>query len=79
MPLPRQHLPDPSDDAPAATPAAASPRKPAKTADKLANLGLARDIDLVLHLPMRYEDETSLTPIGELVPGETAQTEGVVF
>ncbi|WP_437437711.1 ATP-dependent DNA helicase RecG [Trinickia violacea] len=57
------------DDAPAKLP---------KTADKLAKLGLKRDIDLVLHLPMRYEDETSLTPIGELLPGETAQTEGVV-
>lgn len=51
----------------------------AKTADKLARLGLHRDIDLVLHLPMRYEDETTLTPIGELLPGGTAQTEGVVF
>jgi ATP-dependent DNA helicase RecG len=52
--------------------------KPVKTADKLAKLGLTRDIDLVLHLPMRYEDETTLTPMGELLPGETAQTEGVV-
>jgi len=50
-----------------------------KTADKLAKLGLKSDIDLVLHLPMRYEDETSLTPIGELIPGDNAQTEGVVF
>ncbi|MEA3120499.1 MAG: ATP-dependent helicase RecG, partial [Paraburkholderia sp.] len=55
------------------------PAKTAKTADKLAKLGLARDIDLVLHLPMRYEDETALTPIGDMLPGETAQTEGVVF
>jgi ATP-dependent DNA helicase RecG len=85
MPLPPPHLPDPSDDVPAAEPVVASPRKAAKVAkvtkaaDKLAKLGLTRDIDLVLHLPMRYEDETSLTPIGELLPGETAQTEGVVF
>jgi len=50
-----------------------------KTADKLAKLGLKSDIDLVLHLPMRYEDETSLTPIGELIPGDIAQTEGIVF
>ncbi|HKT96323.1 MAG TPA: ATP-dependent DNA helicase RecG [Paraburkholderia sp.] len=50
-----------------------------KTADRLAKLGLTRDIDLVLHLPMRYEDETTLTPIGELLPGGVAQTEGVVF
>ena len=50
--------------------------KPVKTVDKLA---LTRSIDLVLHLPMRYEDETTLTPIGELLPGGIAQTEGVVF
>jgi ATP-dependent DNA helicase RecG len=51
----------------------------AKTADKLAKLGLTSDINLVLHLPMRYEDETSLTPISHLLPGGMAQTEGVVF
>jgi ATP-dependent DNA helicase RecG len=60
-------------------PAAAKKPTLAKTADKLAKLGLTRDIDLVLHLPMRYEDETSLTPIGELLPGGIAQTEGVVY
>jgi len=37
-----------------------------------------RDIDFVLHLPLRYEDETTLTPISALQPGCTAQTEGVV-
>lgn len=61
---------------------AESPKKAAalpKTADKLAKLGLKSDIDLALHLPMRYEDETTLTPIGELIPGDNAQTEGVVF
>ncbi|SIO68414.1 ATP-dependent DNA helicase RecG [Paraburkholderia phenazinium] len=51
----------------------------AKTVDKLAKLGLTSDINLVLHLPMRYEDETSLTPIAHLLPGGIAQTEGVVF
>ena len=50
-----------------------------KTADRLAKLGLKSAIDLVLHLPMRYEDETTLTPIGELLPGGVEQTEGVVF
>ncbi|SAK65310.1 ATP-dependent DNA helicase RecG [Caballeronia temeraria] len=57
----------------------AKPKPVVKTADKLARLGLKSDIDLVLHLPMRYEDETQLTPIGELIPGDIAQTEGVVF
>jgi ATP-dependent DNA helicase RecG len=65
------------------TPARKKPakEKPAatKTADRLAKLGLTRGIDLVLHLPMRYEDETTLTSIGELLPGGIAQTEGVVF
>ena len=77
-----------ADDAPqgkkkasAAKPKPEKPEKPAatKTADRLAKLGLTRDIDLVLHLPMRYEDETTLTPIGELLPGGASQTEGVVF
>ncbi|MGV7243162.1 ATP-dependent DNA helicase RecG, partial [Caballeronia sp. M23-90] len=36
---------------------------PPKPVDKLAKLGLKSDIDLVLHLPMRYEDETTITPI----------------
>ncbi len=59
--------------------AAKAAPKLVKTADKLAKLGLTRSIDLVLHLPMRYEDETTLTPMRELLPGELAQTEGVVY
>jgi ATP-dependent DNA helicase RecG len=51
---------------------------PETTADKLARMGLARDIDLALHLPMRYEDETELTPVSDLLPGQSAQVEGVV-
>ena len=48
------------------------------TADKLDKLGLKRDIDLILHLPMRYEDETTLRKIGDVLPSELAQVEGVV-
>ncbi|HEX6704018.1 MAG TPA: ATP-dependent DNA helicase RecG [Albitalea sp.] len=44
----------------------------------LAKLGLVRDIDLALHLPLRYEDETRITPIAALRDGDTAQVEGVV-
>lgn len=66
-------------DKAAEKPTAKDKPKLAKTADRLAKLGLTRDIDLVLHLPMRYEDETTLTPIGELLPGGVAQTEGVVY
>ena len=36
-------------------------------------LGLRSDIDLALHLPLRYEDETRLVPIGALRDGEVAQ------
>jgi len=44
----------------------------------LEKLGLVRDMDLALHLPIRYEDETRLVPIGELRDGCNAQVEGVV-
>ncbi len=47
-------------------------------ADQLAKLGIARDADVVLHLPLRYEDHTRLTPLASLAPGLATQTEGVV-
>lgn len=48
------------------------------TLTKLAKLGIHQRADLLLHLPLRYEDETRLTPIAELQSGETAQVEGVI-
>ena len=59
----------------AAAPAAAPG---AGLAEKLARLGIARDDDLVLHLPLRYEDHTRLTPIAALREGDLVQVEGVV-
>ncbi|WP_420476782.1 ATP-dependent DNA helicase RecG [Noviherbaspirillum sp. ST9] len=49
-------------------------------AAKLARLGLRTDMDLVLHLPLRYEDETQVLPIKEagFMGGTSAQVEGVV-
>ncbi len=44
----------------------------------LAKLGLLRDIDLALHLPLRYEDETRVTAIADARDGEPVQIEGVV-
>ncbi|MEP7100514.1 MAG: ATP-dependent DNA helicase RecG, partial [Burkholderiales bacterium] len=44
----------------------------------LEKLGLVRPIDFALHLPMRYEDETRLVPIGSLRDGGVGQIEGVV-
>ncbi|CAH0444213.1 ATP-dependent DNA helicase RecG [Ralstonia pseudosolanacearum] len=79
-----------TDAAPAAGPRRARAAKPAdkpaaktaRPADKLAKLGLRRDVDLVLHLPMRYEDETALLTIAEAVArantGWAAQVDGVV-
>ncbi len=44
-------------------------------AAKLAKLGLRSDADLILHLPLRYEDETRITPLAEVPPGEPVQVE----
>ena len=60
-------------------PAADAPRKALSAPVRaMHKLGLLRDIDLALHLPMRYEDETRLVPIGELRDFETAQVQGTV-
>jgi ATP-dependent DNA helicase RecG len=47
---------------------------------RLAKLGLRSDMDLVLHLPMRYEDETQVVSIREacMRGGQAWQVEGVV-
>lgn len=45
---------------------------------KLARLGLHTVQDLLLHLPLRYEDHTRLYPIGDLLPGIFASVEGEV-
>jgi ATP-dependent DNA helicase RecG len=61
--------------APSQTPADKPLSGPQKA---LRRLGLDSDMDLALHLPLRYEDETRLTPIAELRDGDQAQVEGVV-
>ncbi len=54
------------------------PGATALVAAKLEKLGLTCQADLVLHLPLRFEDETRITPIAEAVPGEAAQFEVTV-
>jgi ATP-dependent DNA helicase RecG len=49
------------------------------TQSKFAKLGIHTPFDLVLHLPLRYEDETQITRIADLVPGEAAQVEGEII
>jgi len=46
---------------------------------KLAKLGLARRGDPLLHLPLRYEDETAVTPIADAPPGAPVQVEAEVL
>ena len=46
--------------------------------DRLALLGISQLSDLVLHLPLRYEDETRIVSIHEALSGDTVQIEGTV-
>ncbi|HRP65176.1 MAG TPA: ATP-dependent DNA helicase RecG [Thauera sp.] len=48
-------------------------------AGRLAKLDLHGPRDLLVHLPLRYEDETRLTPIASVRPGFPAQIEGEVL
>ena len=48
------------------------------TLAKLAKLGIHHRADLLLHLPLRYEDETHLAPIATVQPGETVQVQGTI-
>jgi ATP-dependent DNA helicase RecG len=66
-----------------ARPAANSPSPPpsrseASAAKRLERLGIRREFDLVLHLPLRYEDETRITPIAAAPGGAPVQIEGTV-
>ena len=74
------------------SPPAASPRKapPAEAGTghavapksqpqkALEKLGLRRDIDLALHLPLRYEDETRITRLADARDGDMVQIEAQV-
>ena len=58
----------------------AAPTRAEKIDDKLLKLGLRSDMDKVLHLPMRYEDETEIKSISEagFIFGRAVQVEGIV-
>jgi ATP-dependent DNA helicase RecG len=51
---------------------------PKTVRERLARLDIVRDFDLVLHLPLRYVDETHLYPIRDAPFGQTVQVEGTV-
>ncbi len=61
-------------EAPLSTLSGVGPR----AAEKLAAHGLLRVQDLWLHLPLRYEDRTRISPIRALQPGLPVQVEGRV-
>ena len=58
-----------------ATPAHAAKSPMQKALDRL---GLTRDIDRALHLPLRYEDETHITRLADAREGDHIQIEGTV-
>jgi ATP-dependent DNA helicase RecG len=72
-PMARQR-PDPSPSSRA--PVVPGVSKP--TLALLAKLGIARPFDLVLHLPLRYDDETRLYAIGEAPLGPPVLVEGSI-
>lgn len=57
------------------TPATVPKSQPQKALEKL---GLRRDIDLALHLPLRYEDETRITRLADARDGDMVQIEAQV-
>ena len=50
-----------------------------KSAGKFEKLGLRSSFDFVLHLPLRYEDETALTPVHEAPQGRPVLVEARVM
>lgn len=52
-------------------------KKPTQ-AQLLEKLGLIEDMDFIVHLPLRYEDQTQIYEIASVAVGEYAQIEGSV-
>ncbi|MET3476071.1 ATP-dependent DNA helicase RecG [Variovorax atrisoli] len=78
--MPAKKAPIPPAEATAAAPAKPSPPGSglSQVQRALRKLGLVRDIDFALYLPMRYEDETRIVRIADTRDGDMAQVEGVV-
>lgn len=68
----------PEKPAAAPAPAPAPGAGPSPVQRALRKLGLLRDIDFALYLPMRYEDETRIVRLADTRDGDTAQIEAVV-
>ncbi|MCB5363065.1 ATP-dependent DNA helicase RecG [Pusillimonas sp. CC-YST705] len=46
---------------------------------RLQRLGLQHEQDFIVHLPLRYEDQTQVTPIARLRPGQASLVEAEVL
>jgi ATP-dependent DNA helicase RecG len=56
-----------------------SPSTPLSAPQKaMRKMGLVRDIDLALHIPLRYEDETRIVKLGDAREGDAIQIEARV-
>ena len=66
------------EPAPASAPASPAIGASETLRKKLARIGLHREADLLVHLPLRYEDETRVTPVAGAPWGEPVQVEVVV-
>ena len=71
-PCVHNHFMPKSPVAPTPTKALSAPQK------ALRKLGLDRDIDLALHLPLRYEDETRIVKLRDAREGDMVQIEATV-
>ncbi len=49
-----------------------------QVASRLKALGITRELDLLLHRPLRYEDRTRIVPMGRVRPETRVQVEGRV-
>jgi len=62
-----------------ASPPTSSLSKPLSVPQKaMRKMGLVRDIDLALHIPLRYEDETRIVKLADAQEGDTIQIEATV-
>jgi len=53
--------------------------QPKPVRDRLARLGILQPANLLLHLPLRYEDETHLYPISDAPLGQGVLVQGTVL
>ncbi len=68
----------PAPISPPPCPPSAVKTGPSPAQKALQKMGLVRPIDLALHLPLRYEDETRITPLKNAREGEVVQIEATV-